>query len=660
MVMDGHRTAGHERDAPAATEKGAPDNVGQRDELSARLAAVTKMLADVASVEPVVVTIGRALLFLTKAEHAAIFLRSPNGLVTCPWYHNLSDVYIQDIVTPKDANPWIHILRHPELSCMDLPKTKRETSSTPWLLPDALALSSDHVHLVDRITREGLRSMCAWPLTQAGRVTGAFVYCYDSPHVYSQDEQEVMSAFASQAAAALRDLGAPLSQAQIAMNARDTTRTPTDSRAFGLKSGDSAPKQIIDATKPPLADTRRATEDEQARGEIEAARAQLSEAQRRLEAEQARLSADRTSLETDSHRFAQARAAFAAETKRLAEARSALALEADQLAEARQSLEAERARLAETRARLAVAEAQMVQVDAAAAEAKQAQPTARPSDYDARAPRQPQERAASAAEWAQITETLETKTVRLAREQEELEVGRSQLAEAQARSKAAEVARGRDKEALAVEEASVGATRQELAMTQAAPRTGTHEAGKLHEYMWNAVAKVGAEPGERANAARPSRWRQATLVASAVIAAAAAAVLEIGPELHEPAIRTMEHKPAAQVSATAVQKRPVPTPHQTNAARVVPSVAKAGVPPTTSRALGPRKSAYVVVVGTFESTNTAEEVKRLVQSKGYVVHVVLQGRVSKVMTTSMRTRTQAEGVARGLEAVGLQPQLMVW
>lgn len=599
--MDAHRTAGHERDAPAATEKGAPGNIGQRDELSARLAAATKMLADAASIEPVVVTIGRALLFLTKAEHAAIFLRSPNGLVTCPWSHNLSDVYVQDIVTPKDANPWMHILRHPELSCMDLPKTKGETSSTPWFLPDALALSSEHAHLVDRVTREGLRSACAWPLTPAGRVTGAFVYYYDSPHVYSKDEQEVMSAFGSQAATALRDPAARLSQAQRTMNTRDTTRTPTDSQpAVGLKTGGSAPKhQIIDATRP-LADTPCAAEDEQSRGEIEAARAQLSEVQRRLEAEHARL--------------------------------------------------------AETQARLAAAEAKMVQVDAAAAEVHRARPAARTSDYDARETGQSQERDAFAAERAQSTETLEANTARLARDREELEVGRLQLAEAHARSEAAEVALGRDKEALAV-----AAGRQELEMTQApALRAGGNEAGKLHEYTWNAVADVGPERGERAKAAGPSRWRQATVVVSIVIAGVATAVLEIGPELHGPAVRRMEDKPAAQVSATAAQKRPVPTPRQPIAAGVVPSVAKASVPLTTSRVLRQRKAAYVVVVGTFESANTAEEVKHLVQSKGYVVRVVLQRRGSKVMTTPMRTRTQAEGVARGLEAVGLQPQLMVW
>jgi hypothetical protein len=282
----------------------------------------------------------------------------------------------------------------------------------------------------------------------------------------------------------------------------------------------------------------RATGNEQARGEIEAARAQ-----RQLEAEQARLTTDPTSLEADSRRVAQAQAALAAETERLAEARQALTLEANQLAAARGNLETERAHLVETQARLAAPEGQMVRVDVAAVETEQARPAARRSESDA---------------------------------------------------------------------------------------------------AW------------------PSRWGRATLVASTVIAALATAVLGIGLKGHRPAVSTTVYKPAAQVSATAVQKRPLPAPHQLIAAGVVPPAAKAVVPHTTSRILPPPKVAYVVVVGAFESSSAAEEVKHLAQRKGYVVHVVLHGAVSEVMTAPMRTRTQAEGVARGLEAAGLQAEVKVW
>jgi len=484
MVISAHQIAGHERNTSAATEGGPPGNVGQHGELPARFAAATKMLADTASAESVVATIGRALLFLTEAEHAALLFRSPTGFVTCPWSHNLSGAYVGELVTPKDANPWMHILRHPEISCMDLPKTKRQTSAAPWFLPDVLDLSSDHEHLVNRITREGFRSMCAWPITRAGRVIAACVYCYDSPHLYSQDEQGVMAAFALQAAAALREPGAPFSRAQSTMNATANTHAPTDSQAaFEVKTTGPEPKlQIIDAARPLVADMHRATEDEQARGEIEAARAQLSEAQRQLEAEQARLTADRTSLEADSRRFAQAQATLAAETERLAEARQALTLEADQLVAARGNLETERAQLVKTQARMAAAEGQTVRVDVAAVETEQARLAVRRSESDAREAHLSQERAAFAAERAQITTALEAETVRLAREREELETGRSQLAEAQARLKAAEVELGRDKQALAVAAASVSAARQELEKTQTrAPRTGALEAGTSEE-----------------------------------------------------------------------------------------------------------------------------------------------------------------------------------
>jgi cell division septation protein DedD len=122
----------------------------------------------------------------------------------------------------------------------------------------------------------------------------------------------------------------------------------------------------------------------------------------------------------------------------------------------------------------------------------------------------------------------------------------------------------------------------------------------------------------------------------------------------------MEHKPAVPVPGTVVQKPPVSTPHQAIVAGVVRSVAKAGVLPTAPQDQRPRKAAYVVIVGTFENAKAAEEVKRLVQRKGFVVHIVLQGRVSQVMTAPMRTRAQAESVTRGLEAVGLHPQLKAW
>lgn len=221
---------------------------------------------------------------------------------------------------------------------------------------------------------------------------------------------------------------------------------------------------------------------------------------------------------------------------------------------------------------------------------------------------------------------------------------------------------------------------RELKEEVAAFRDGTRSPQDLPNlsqfvHAWDAVAKVGSEPKELSSEARreahsgprtlasvggSSRWLRATLVASAVTAALVTAVLQIGPERHGPAISTIERKRAEPASA-AVQKLPSSPPHQAvvTGTAASPHSVKAGVPPTTSRVRRPVRSAYVVVVGTFESSSAAEDMKRLVQRKGYVVDVVPHGAVSEVMTRPMRTRMQAEYLARGLEAVGLQAQLMV-
>lgn len=212
----------------------------------------------------------------------------------------------------------------------------------------------------------------------------------------------------------------------------------------------------------------------------------------------------------------------------------------------------------------------------------------------------------------------------------------------------------------------------------AAFRDGTRSARELPNLSqlvraWDAAAKGDSAPTEVSSAARgeahsaprtpefagrSSRWRRATLVASAVIAALVTAVLQIGPERYGP-VGTLEQKRTEPASAV-IQKPPSSTPHQAVVTGTASLPHTTAVRSATSQVRRPSKTAYVVVVGTFESSTAAEDMKRLVQRKGYVVNVVPHGAVSEVMTRPMRTRKQAEYVARGLEAVGLQAQLMVW
>lgn len=486
MLINTHRVAGHEQDTSAATGTESSGNVGQHGELRARLAAANKMLADMASAGSAVAAIGRALLTLTEAQRAAIFLRSPTGLVTCLWSHNLSDEYVRELVTPENTNPWMHILRHAELTCMDLPKTKRQTTPTPWFLPDVLKVSADQTHLADRITREGLRSACTWPITRAGRVIAALVYGYGSPHVYSPHEQGVMSAFASQVAAVVQDPGAPIAQAQSTMNAWAGAGASTDTPArLGVNTAGPAPVQR-DATRPLVADEHRTSEGERARGEIDAARAQTSTAQQQLEAEKARLAADRTSLEADSRRLAQAHAEVAAETQRLSEARGALTADTARVADIRAELTVEAARLAETRDHLNAERSQLADLQANLDAAEAALSRDRQSLESEQARQEleiarAQMRAAEPAETdltlneprrlADTRRAVEEEHARLVAIQRDNEAREARLAEAQRQLEDERaqlgVAHKTEKAELAAERASLQAEHQRLADAQA-------------------------------------------------------------------------------------------------------------------------------------------------------------------------------------------------
>ena len=161
-----------------------------------------EILAGAVSMESGAAAIGRALLTLTEARSAAVFLRSATGAVTCPWSHNLSDKYLGALVTPADVNPWVHLLHCPELTCLDMQKRTEIPTLTPSLIPDVRELPRANV-VRRRIEREGLCSVCAWPISRAGQVIGAVAYYYDASHVCSASEEELMRTFALQAAAAI-------------------------------------------------------------------------------------------------------------------------------------------------------------------------------------------------------------------------------------------------------------------------------------------------------------------------------------------------------------------------------------------------------------------------------------------------------------------------
>jgi GAF domain-containing protein len=280
-------------------------------ESRANLVAAEEMLTGATSAASAAEAIGRAVLMLTGAPRAAVFFRSSNGAVTCPWYHNLPDTYVRGLVTPDGINPWIHLMRCPELTCMDMPKAGRAYSPTPWLLADVRELPSRNA-VRQRLERTGLRSICTWPLSRAGRVIGAVAYYYDAPHICSAPEEEIMSSFALQAAGAIPAGPAALDAQRGRLR---ELRPAVDAGHASLKQGPT----VLDGGQAALSSTQSKLREERDR---------LATLQRDLQAEQARLAEERAALEAEYRRLADTRAAFAVENEWLAEVERRLELEA--------------------------------------------------------------------------------------------------------------------------------------------------------------------------------------------------------------------------------------------------------------------------------------------------------------------------------------------
>ena len=344
--------AGDARPAAETPGGAAPEDDAPPPAFATRLAEAGKMLRSGAPAESPVAAIARALLVVSEADHAAIFFRSPTGVVTCPWSHNLSEQYVAELATPDGVNPWIHILRHPELTCMDLPKTRRRVDPSPWIVPDVLALSSDHAALLDRFVRENLRAMFVWPLSRDGRVTAALACYYDTPHECAEEEQQTMRAFAAQATAVLGEdpspAGGPVRRdtqqapgagwprrAPTGPAVADRPATPAQPAAAAEAAGRAAERAALEADAHRLAGEREKLAA--ARQELETAQAHAAEARRRIAAEQQQVADERG-------RLTEAQRSHAAERDRLAGVQRQVEVERVRLAEARAAFDAERAR----------------------------------------------------------------------------------------------------------------------------------------------------------------------------------------------------------------------------------------------------------------------------------------------------------------------------
>jgi hypothetical protein len=206
-------------------------------------------------------------------------------------------------------------------------------------------------------------------------------------------------------------------------------------------------------------------------------------------------------------------------------------------------------------------------------------------------------------------------------------------------------------DALVVEEHAWGDARcridQELQDEIAAFRGGTRPLEALYRVrqyfrMLDAVARSAAASETPPSPVQRPGW---PVLAAAAVVALAIGTMVIG---RSPKTALLPKPPDFVLEGTGVPS-------------VIPSVAVARLPtPASPIALKRPTILYAVSIGGFASFETADLMKHLVRSKGYVVDVIPRGEVSLVVTPPLSTRGQADCVVNGLEGIGFPAHLLAW
>jgi GAF domain-containing protein len=155
-------------------------------ERMAHLATISEGLNRPLTPDEVIESIGGGAMALAQSDRAVLYLQQEDGKVIAPWFKGLSRNYIQQVTERFEELPGGILMANSEsISISDID-----------LLPEKSLLKA-----LGR--EEGFQAMDLWPLVYKDDVVAAIGCYYDDPHVGSDAEQEVMLAFARQAAIAL-------------------------------------------------------------------------------------------------------------------------------------------------------------------------------------------------------------------------------------------------------------------------------------------------------------------------------------------------------------------------------------------------------------------------------------------------------------------------
>jgi GAF domain-containing protein/ActR/RegA family two-component response regulator len=158
----------------------------EQAESMAYLATISEGLNRPLSLSEVINAIGEAAMALSQADRAALYLRQDDDAIAAPWYVGVSPEYIQQVTEHAGELPGGLLMTRPE-----------------QLLISDIELLPDESLIKQLSLKEGVRALEVWPLIYQDDVVAAISCYYNVPHLGSDPEQEVMRAFARQAAVAL-------------------------------------------------------------------------------------------------------------------------------------------------------------------------------------------------------------------------------------------------------------------------------------------------------------------------------------------------------------------------------------------------------------------------------------------------------------------------
>jgi len=182
-----------------------------RAQVMKRLASLSEALNRPLTLTEVIGAIGEGALALGNLSRAAIYLRQPDDSISIPWATGISDYYRDQILQKFPAVPGGQML----------------INTSPIIIADVSDLP-DTSPLKQLAGFEAYRAVHLWPLVYEGRVLAAIGAYYDEPRLPSALEEEVLLAFARQAAVALanaRLFEAEKNQRQLAEVLREISGT---------------------------------------------------------------------------------------------------------------------------------------------------------------------------------------------------------------------------------------------------------------------------------------------------------------------------------------------------------------------------------------------------------------------------------------------------